>query len=142
MANVRDCIRKGRNTRGEKTKHAVLNPEKIEQIYAMRRQGLTQREIAERFDITRGHVGQILTANRWRHIKRKRADTAELKRRIIRRVSLKGDRHGRSKLAEAQVVEIKRRLAEGFRQDLLAQEYGVSKATVSLIASGKRWSHL
>jgi HNH endonuclease/NUMOD4 motif len=53
-----------------------------------------------------------------------------------------GEKNGQSKLTDILVVEIKNKIAAGIEQKLLANEYGVSRATICMIATGKRWSHL
>jgi hypothetical protein len=49
---------------------------------------------------------------------------------------------GRQKLNAAQVVEIRARVAAGELQRVIGADYGVSRNTVSQIASGKTWAHL
>lgn len=55
---------------------------------------------------------------------------------------LRGSQIGNAKLTEAQVVLIRQALAVGIRQCALAQAYGVSDSTVSLIARAKTWRHV
>lgn len=54
----------------------------------------------------------------------------------------RGSGHGRSKLREEQVVEIRRRGANGEEHLAIAQDYGVTRATVSLILERRTWRHL
>jgi hypothetical protein len=57
----------------------------------------------------------------------------------------RGERHYGAKLAEADVVEIKRQIAADNRRGLcveLAREHGVSPYTIYDIANGKNWSHV
>ena len=49
-----------------------------------------------------------------------------------------GERHGRSKLGDVDVAEIKRLLAEGVSGVAIGQHFGVSRSTVSTIRLGKR----
>ena len=56
--------------------------------------------------------------------------------------SLKGERSGNAKLAESDVRDIWSRLALGETQQSIADEYGVNRATISLIKSRKNWKHL
>lgn len=54
-----------------------------------------------------------------------------------------GERNGTAKLSEAQVREVFDLYgAGGFRQEDLAARFGVSKAAVQLVLSGKNWGHL
>ena len=55
---------------------------------------------------------------------------------------LRGSQIHGAKLTEAQVVLIRQALAVGIRQCVLAQTYGVSDSTVSLIARAKTWRHV
>jgi len=52
---------------------------------------------------------------------------------------LRGADNPNSKLTHKQVVEIRERLANGEIQDVLAAEYGVHQANISLIKMGKNW---
>jgi len=53
--------------------------------------------------------------------------------------SNRGEKHGLSKLATAQALEIKRSSAA---PGVLASRFGVSRATIFLIRSGKNWAWL
>lgn len=53
--------------------------------------------------------------------------------------SMKGERHGRSKLTEAQVLEILRSCEP---QTKLSKMYGVSDGMISLIKNNINWKHL
>lgn len=55
---------------------------------------------------------------------------------------LRGSQIHSAKLVEAQVLLIRQALAVGIRQCALAQTYGVSDSTVSLIARAKTWRHV
>lgn len=54
----------------------------------------------------------------------------------------KGDLSIASKLREAQVVEIKQRLAVGDRSIDLAREFGVCKGAIAEIKAGRSWGHV
>ena len=53
-----------------------------------------------------------------------------------------GERHGMCKLTENDVREIRRQVADGTMQSVLADQYKMSRAAVCLIVSGKNWSHV
>jgi hypothetical protein len=50
-----------------------------------------------------------------------------------------GERSGTAKLTASAVDDIRARYSAGETQRPLAQEYGVSQSTVSLIVQGRRW---
>jgi len=54
----------------------------------------------------------------------------------------RGQEHSQAKLTEDQVRSIRHRLAQGEKGYVLAAEFGVSKATVSLIKNRKLWTDL
>ena len=54
----------------------------------------------------------------------------------------KGSKHHGAKFTEDEIREIKRKLANGYGVTKLARELGVSHATISLINTGKNWSHI
>ena len=62
---------------------------------------------------------------------------AQLARRICR-----GSRHGRAKLTEAIVADIKKRLNDGEVGSALAREYGVTRAAICEIKGGRNWGHV
>ena len=54
----------------------------------------------------------------------------------------RGERVATAKLTEAQVREIRRRLADGMSQSALAREFGVVHQLVNHIAHGRIWRHV
>lgn len=54
----------------------------------------------------------------------------------------RGEKHGISKLTNAQASEIKLRLRSGERHGNIAADYGVSRSAVQLISAGKNWGWL
>lgn len=53
-----------------------------------------------------------------------------------------GSRHGMSKLTEEQVREIRGKVSLGWKPAYVAGQYGVSRRLVTMIAAGKRWTHV
>lgn len=53
-----------------------------------------------------------------------------------------GERHGRAKLTDVDVMEIRRRRAEGQTTTHIGAKFGLSPGYVSRVARGVRWSHL
>jgi hypothetical protein len=55
----------------------------------------------------------------------------------------RGEQVWRAKLTDTQIIEIRARWnVGGIRQKELAEEYGVSRGTMSEVISGKLWKHL
>lgn len=53
-----------------------------------------------------------------------------------------GEQHGMSRLKDADVRDIKRRLGEGQSGASIARLHGVSQQTISKIKAGSIWSHI
>jgi hypothetical protein len=54
----------------------------------------------------------------------------------------RGELHGKHKLRDADIGDIRRRVAAGEVQRAIAREYGVCFQTICLIASRKTWRHI
>ena len=83
-------------------------------------------------DFANNHVSNL----RWTTRKEIGAD------KITRGTSTKGEKNHTAKLTESNVHEIKILLTEGHNQKYIADKFGVSPSTVSLINTNKVWSHL
>jgi DNA-binding MarR family transcriptional regulator len=55
---------------------------------------------------------------------------------------VRGERHGKSKLTEHQVLSIRSMYTAGYRQADIARHYGVTQANIGEIIKGKTWQHL
>lgn len=56
---------------------------------------------------------------------------------------LRGSKNGQSRLTEAEVISIRTRYAQTeVRLRELAEEFGVSASTLSLIVKGRAWAHV
>lgn len=53
-----------------------------------------------------------------------------------------GERHGHSKLTDAQVIRIRELYSRGTTQKTLSSWYGIGRDQISRIVTGKRWKHL
>lgn len=53
--------------------------------------------------------------------------------------SLRGENHGRAKLTENSVFEIRKRYSDGESQKSIAVAFGVSRPNISYIVTKKRW---
>lgn len=62
--------------------------------------------------------------------------------RTTRRRTARGECVGSSKLTETQVLEIRRRRADGEKLEALASTFGVAVSTIHGIVHGRRWAHL
>lgn len=61
--NVQDCIRKGRFSYSKKITEA-----QVREIRELRRAGALLREIAAKFQVTRGNISMVLSGKIWGHV--------------------------------------------------------------------------
>lgn len=57
-------------------------------------------------------------------------------------ISQAGENNNTSKLSNIQVCKIRSDFKNGLRKYKIADKYGISRAAVTLIIQGKRWSHI
>lgn len=57
-------------------------------------------------------------------------------------VAVKGEKHGKSKLTDNQVTEIKRLLTEQYTYSYIASLFNVSRHTIGAINNNKVWKHI
>lgn len=55
---------------------------------------------------------------------------------------LRGERHGRAKIRESDVVEIRELIASGVSQRVVAARFGLTQAVISKIALRQTWAHI
>lgn len=61
---------------------------------------------------------------------------------VLKRGNAHGEEHGRAILTEANVREIRKRISLGEKQGRIATRFGVSRATVNVINTRKKWAWL
>lgn len=71
--NMKDKIKKGRQAMGGKTGSAKLTEEQVLEIKSLRKHGWGLKKIADRFEITLGHVFLISKNRTWKHLNRRSA---------------------------------------------------------------------
>ena len=81
-------------------------------------------------------AGCLMTGIRLKHAQQNTVNTL-----CIKNIA-KGERVGRSKLNEKNVLVIKEMLRNGVRQRIIANKFGVSQLTISAIKTGKSWVHI
>jgi hypothetical protein len=66
--NNRDMARKRRSALGEKNGQSKLRADQIAEIFFLRGQGMTQKSISEKFDVSRTTISFVLSGERWGHV--------------------------------------------------------------------------
>lgn len=123
--NSNDMAKKGRAPGLNLERDAVL---RIRRAYA---QGMRTGEIADAEEVPAQVVTAIVAGRNYAWA----GGPVGVRRR-------RGSNHGNAKLTEDDVRTIRRLVEQGSLHREVAQEFGVSKATVGAIISGRNWSHV
>lgn len=70
LDNIIDKVNKGRQAHSEKHGRAKLANSQIPIIYELKQSGLSDAEIAERFDVSRVTIYNIVLGKKWQHVER------------------------------------------------------------------------
>ena len=111
-----------------------LNEADVLDIRQQAHTGNSPTELADKYDISRGHISRTISGKAWSHVGGPvvPADGPAV-----------GERAGMSKLTRAQVVEICNQYAAGgITQKDLASEHGVSVSTVRKVTNKYSWAHI
>lgn len=111
-----------------------LTPEIVEQMKAEYVNGMTFAEIGHKYGVSAHSARFAVRGNSWK-------DNGGAVPLSVRNDAT-GSRHPKAKLTEDQVREIKRRLANGEQQKVIAKDYGVSPTSIRAIAIGRNWGHV
>lgn len=111
--------------------YSRLIPKDVRTIVRRYTKGEPQEKIAEDYGISGPTVSQIIRGKIWTHV------TANL---ILPE---RGRRNPRDrKLNDDAIRELRKRYSLGEHQKQLAEEFGVSKALVQQIVTGRAWAHV
>jgi len=115
----------------------LLTQEEVAEIRAHHADGAKQVALAQAYGVSPHIIGQVIHKEDYKP--RNAYWTEQARRSHRQRKCAQRDNGLNARLTRERVVDIKTRLAGGERGERIAQEYGVSKSTISLIRKGKRW---
>ena len=126
--NVDDAVFKNRMNpvRGEKNHKARLCEKNVLEIFQMRKECLSLKEIAKKFETTESNISLILKRINWKHI-----NNLELI-----------EKNNSFKLSEENVFEIFEMRKDGYSQKEIAKKFNVKQTQISKILNRKAWKHL
>ena len=135
--NVHDCMAKGRmgdHMRGEANYLAVLTEVQVMQIRAdYAAGGVSQADLGRRFGVTQSAILKVVKGIRWSHLPV--IDYGTRTNKAYHPAI--GEGHGRHKLTLSQALAIHSAMGT---QAAIATQYGVCRATVSMIKTGRNWA--
>ena len=123
--------------KGSRNKAAKITEVEAEEIKLALSEGLTGKDLSEKYGITEGSVNKLKYGETWGHV---RPDlTCILPAGFRRR---KGSENRSAKLTEQDVLQIRQLCLQGVSQAKVAESFAISKGSVGNIVRGKTWSHL
>ena len=112
--------------RGERQHKAKLNEDKVREIFELREQGWSQKEIGLKFGVSKQAVCKVLTRENWSHVENISEVALDLK----------------AKLDEDKVREIFKLRKQGWTQKEIGLKFGVGQKAVSKVLNRQTWSHV
>ncbi|MBO0947510.1 hypothetical protein [Fibrella forsythiae] len=128
-------IKKGTPS-GSDSHLAILTEGEVVNIKGRVLAGERFTEIAKRFGVEETCIRDIAAGRTWGHVTGWNSQTN------VSPGNPKGSRHGRSKLTEDQVRDIKQSILLGETNSNIARKFSVSERAIYSIAVGKNWTHI
>jgi hypothetical protein len=132
LNNAQDSLRLNRITRGEENHLSKLKRSDIIPIRERSANGETHKSIAKDYGVDITAISYIVLGKTWTHIR------GPIKPLLLQR----GETVKRSKLKEADILEIRTRSSNGEDNIKLGKEFNVNNSTISCIVLRKTWKHI
>lgn len=121
---------------GESNGLSKLTEYDIKEIFKLRKQLWSMRQIAVKFNVTYGNIKQILNGSTWKHVKGRPSRTLKVPHRKS------GIDNGRALLTEKDVLRIRNKLSLKYSSRQIARHYNMSKSGVESIIARRTWKHI
>ena len=125
--NMKDMVTRNRQAYGSQSSQSYLTTKEVLQIRNLCHDGISDHEIADRFNIPFLLVNRIVTGRTWKYTEGY--------------IDNRG-RNFHGKLREENIKEIRQYLKQKISCREIAIKYGVSRSTIQDIKSGKTWNLL
>ena len=135
-----DAPIRDRQARGERQGNAKFTEAQILEMRSEKYAGWTQRAIAESFGTSQKAVSSILRRERWMHLDS--SGDAPIAQERARVFLPRSEQNRKTKVTEAQVLEIRSGKFAGWSQSAIAALFGIKRGAVSKILRRERWTHL
>lgn len=142
VQNIADTMQMERVPRGEGHWNGKLTKGAVADIRAGYVAGATRKALAEIHAVGEGAIASVLDGTTWQHVTRGDGLQSAINAVALGHRTHRGSDRGGAKLNEAYVLEIRRRVAAGERQSVLATEFGVSGALIGHVVNGRAWKHV
>jgi hypothetical protein len=135
--NMADMRSKHRQQRGSKAYNAKLTEALATEIRGLAIAGVSRAELRARFNIGEIVLWRLLAGESYRD-----AGLVGEASKLVHRGRRIGSLNPQAILTEENVMDIKRRIANGEGNTSIAKDYGVSHGLISRIRLGSAWKHI
>lgn len=130
-------ITRAEHSRGMTNPNAKLSDQLVTEIVRRVRSGESQSDVARAIGVHRVTVGHILRGKYWCHVTRAIPGFTPNKPGIR-----KGEDHHSHRLTEANVIDVRQRLAAGQSVCSIARRFRVRPRAIDAIKRGTGWKHV
>lgn len=138
-ARLREALKGNKHGKNEHYS-GILTETDVMSILTSLANGDSYKDLATRFHVTSTNIGRIAKRRIWWNVVIPPDMEELLKQRKDNRK--RGEKAGRAKLTDNDVVAIRTRRANGAKAAHLAVEYGVTPALISAICVRRIWKHI
>lgn len=131
--NIRHALNTG-------LRHTKITEDNVLEIRQMRLDGMSYKEIGEKFLVANSVIRRILIGESWRWLNPSNY-SIEINKEISKKCSV-GEKNGRCKLTENDVRKIRELRAMGMKQKEISSLFPVSMNMISSIITGVSWKHV
>jgi hypothetical protein len=151
--NMRDCANKGRARgrpapkgdlhplrtnpglvkRGENSPNSFLTDQQVLTLLQRKAAGERTGDLAKEYALGRSTINFIISGRSWKHVRSMPGCPSP------EAIDAAHNTRPRAKLSAEQITQIRKELSDGVKGYVLARIYGVSRATISHIRTGKSW---
>lgn len=129
--NMADCVRKGRQSKGEQRYNSKLTDSDVRTISSLIQAGETYTDIGRRFGIKQSSVSDIASGRIWKHVKRPSVPNKR-----------QGELRPDAKMTTDKVKQCIAMVRSGMTHKSVADHFGVTAGAISQIMIGKTWKHV
>jgi len=136
--NMQHAYDKGLKKRmfGEDNGLSKLTTKNIKEIFQLRKNLWSIKDIAKKFNVTYANIRLVLKGKTWKGVKGRPDKSLYVPHKKA------GTDNGRAKLTEKDVLYIRNKLATRFTSGRIARKYSVSAGLIQKIIKRDLWKHI
>lgn len=139
--NNQDMVNKNRHSLKKGMRlHSKLSEEQVRDIRLQIKNGVTMVDISKQYNVSDRTINDINSGKLWASIDNENDRAYRMD--IVKKTRARCTSSHRAKLSHNNIIEIKKRLANGEGQRVIGKSYGVSQFCIFEIKNGRRWKDI